>query len=431
MATPSDTWLRFLKLALLVPLLAFGLEAAVEPKRGAASDQAEVEFFTQVAREAQPAVAAMVGLPQGDPVQVTMMTRQELEQFLIDTIELEYPEGGLVKFGRCSAEIGLLPRGYDLASGMIDLVREQAGAVYDPYSKSLKGLLDLPPALKALPVQKLIVSHELCHALEDRVIDIAARSRRASDDVDYSYALRSTIEGIATVVMLAYSQNLPLDKLPDARAVMRGSFIQKERDPNQKTLADSPLYLRETLFSPYAEGSAFAQAWLKANPDLKLGAMLERMPVSAEQVLHFEKYVEGDEPTAVDVEGLEDLMPEGWSRFRVDTYGEFDLRLLFESHEVTRDRAADLASGWDGLRLVAFEDSSERLALVGASVWDTEADAAEFSEGFSQVLSELHSPGEFRVACMGRWVDFVVGPVSDEAASQLLAAVARKNRVSD
>jgi hypothetical protein len=431
MATPSKAWLRFLKLAFLMPLLAFGLEAAVEPTRGTASDQAEVELFKQVAREAQPAVAAMVGLPQGDPVQVTMMTRQELEQFLVATIELEYPEGALAKFGRCSAEIGLLPRDYDLAEGMIDLVREQAGAVYDPYSKSLKGLLDLPPALKAVPVQKLIVSHELCHALEDRVIDIAARSRLTSDNVDYSYALRSTIEGIATVVMLAYSQNLPLDKTPDARAVMRGSFIQREKDPSLRALAGSPPYLRETLFSPYAEGGAFAQAWLKANPDLKLGAMLERMPVSAEQVLHFDKYVEGDEPTAVDVSGLEDVMPEGWSWFHANTFGEFDLRMLFESHEVTRDRAADLASGWDGLRLVAFEDSSERVALVGASVWDTEADAVEFSEGFSQVLSAVHSPGEFRVVIRGRWVDFVVGPVPDGAASRILAAVARKNVVSD
>ena len=103
------------------------------------TDDEEAGLFRQVAREAQPAVAAMVGLPEGDPVDVTMMTRQDLEAFLISTVQIEYPDGELTTLGRCCAEVGLLPRGYDLTEGTIDLIREEAGAVYDPYSKSSAG----------------------------------------------------------------------------------------------------------------------------------------------------------------------------------------------------------------------------------------------------------------------------------------------------
>jgi hypothetical protein len=310
---------------------------------------------------------------------------------------------------------------------MIDLIGEQAGAIYDPYSKTLKGLLGLPASLRTPPGQRMILSHELCHALQDRVIDIAARSRSALDNTDYSYALRSTIEGMATVVMLASYQGLQPAQVHDARATMRASFAQKEGNPAMKAFAQAPRYLRESLLSPYAEGSAFAQAWLGAHPDLKMGAMLEAMPVSAEQVLHFEKYVEGDLPTAVDLSGLAASLPAGWRRFYANTFGEFDLLVLFDDSEATSEHAQDLASGWDGLRVEAYEDSSGQAALVGASAWDTEADAAEFEEGFSKVLAGVHPAGDFKVARRGNRVDFVVGPLGEEATSRMLAALAEAN----
>ena len=253
------------------------------------------------------------------------------------------------------------------------------------------------------------MSHEFRHALEDRVIDIPAQSRLALDNIDYSYAIRATIEGMATVVMLAYFQGLSIDKVPDARAFMRAGFSQRESDPSSTALARSPRYLRETLFSPYAEGSAFAQAWLTANQGLRLGALLEKMPVSSEQVLHFEKYAEGDQPTPIDVAAV-GVMPGGWNRLYADTFGEFDLRCSLRS---TRRRGtaprfwpqAGTASGSRRLRI-----PPGRVALVGASVWDTEADAAEFGEGFSQAVSGLHPAGEFKVVGKGKWVDFVLRP---------------------
>ena len=187
-----------------------------------------------------------------------------------------------------------------------------------------------------------------------------------------------------------------------------------------KVLGGSPRYLRETLISPYAEGGAFAQAWLRANPGLKLGGLLERMPVSSEQVLHFEKYLNWDAPTSIDLSAAGNVVPTGWSPFFANTLGEFDLLLLFQTCEGTSGSAGDMASGWDGFRFEAYVDSTQEILLVGSSVWDSDEDAAEFCDGFSRVLGSIHDPREFSVVRNGPCVSFVIGRVDDRARARIL-----------
>lgn len=392
----------------------------------AAESEPGLDQFARLCRQTLPDVAEMVGLPVGDTVRIEMMSRAELADFMLRMVDIEYPEDELVKRSRCFWEIGLVPEGYDLEQGFVDLLAEQAGAAYDPHTKSLRGLTDLPSFLMNAQTQKLIASHELCHALQDRVIDIAAQARACLADLDREYALRATIEGMATVVMLAYSQGLSTDQVPEARAVMRAGFAQNRNNPGMKSLASSPEYLRESLFSPYADGAAFAQAWLRANPDSRLGAMLERMPMTSEQVLHFERYLEGDGPTPVDLSAIEAELPDGWSPFHANTLGEFDLRLLFENFEETRAVAADAAAGWDGLWYKAYTDPGGDLLLAACSVWDTESDAREFGDQLAKVLAR-HRPNRSGLVCEGRTVGFVVGPTEERLRNDILAALTRAN----
>ena len=383
--------------------------------------------FESVRDEALPAVAAMTGLSYRDPMKADMMTRSEVADFVRRTVALEYPNDELGKRSRCLAEIGLLPGGFDLTEGMIDLVGEQAGAIYDPHTKTLLGISDLPPYLQAPTTQKLIVSHEVCHALQDLVIDIVARSRETVSDIDGEYALRSVIEGMATVVMLAYCQDLPIEQTPDVRATMRGGFSQNQKNPGMKALAASPVYLRESLISPYAEGGAFAQAWLKVNPGVKIGAMLARMPATSEQVLHFDKYVEPDKPTLIDLSLVSSVLPEGWAFFYTNTLGEFDLRVLFDLREETRAVADQAAAGWDGLRFEAYTDSLDRLLLVGSSVWDSETDAEEFSVALQKTFTAVREAEDGIVAQSGTTVCFALGPAEREIKARLVEALSKSD----
>ena len=402
-----------------------GVEVVSSDDEEAARKQAKpgLEQLRQLAVETQPRVAEMTGLPSGDPIAVDIMTRAELSEYVKKTIDLEYPNHDLQKRGMCLSEIGLLPPGYDLEQGMMMLVAEQAGAIYDPHTKCLRGISDLPPEMKNLATQRLIVSHEICHALQDRVIDIIAQSEVCLSDLDREYAVRATIEGMATVLMLAYSQGLALDQVPDARSVMRASFAYSESNPGMKVLASSPAYLKESLLSPYADGAAFTQAWQTANPGVALGSMLERMPLTSEQALHFDKYAGQDRPEAIDLAAVGPALPEGWSLFYANTLGEFDLRMLFEAHEATRGGAAAAAQGWDGLKFEAYSDAGGTLLVVGRSAWDSEADAREFAESFERAAGG-GAPNRLSIAREGSTVSFAVG--ADAAIrDRVLAALGR------
>ena len=418
MSEPRRSQTQFVIIGTIALAVACILQAAATPDR-----EEEVQRFVRLSEEAQPAVAALTGLPPGEPVKVNMMTRKEMGEFLRTTVRIEYPNDDLYKFSLCLAEIGLVPPGYDLTKGLVDLIAEQAGAVYDPHAKTLNGLVDLPRSMKSLPVQKYIIAHELCHALQDREIDIVAQSEVALKNNDYSYALRSVIEGMASLVMLAYSQNLSLEQVPDVRTIMRANFSRNERNPGMKALASSPRYLRESLIGPYAEGGAFAQAWLEANSGLSLGAMLVKMPVSSEQVLHFEKYVEGDLPTPIDLSAAAALMPSEWKLFYANTLGEFDLRVLFEIYQVTEAHATDIASGWDGLKFEAYTDPDSEMVLLGSSVWDTEEDAVEFDNGFAMVLAAIRDSSEFRLVQHGTRVNFVVCRIDENTREGILGVL--------
>lgn len=371
--------------------------------------EAELKAFEAYVDEALPVVAEMTGIDEADPVPVVMLTRSEVRDYLIETIDREYPEGELVKRGQCLAALGLIPEGYDLEAGIIELITEEAGAFYDPRTDDMKGIADLHPMLKAPQMQKMIISHELTHALQDRVVDLSALYLDSLSDMDREYCIRVVIEGMASNVMLPYMNDLTLDESPDVQAFMRAGFDMKYSGSGGGAMGRSPLYVRESLLSPYAEGGGFVQTWLGKNPDKKLKDLLLDIPSTSEQVMHYEKLEEGDEATPIAPSHLASVAPESWDLFYANTLGEFDILMLFKSHEDTERFAEELASGWDGCRWQAYWNEDDELIILGLSVWDSKEDARDFAVGFERVLAEIWDHGEYEVDRDNARVSFVLG----------------------
>lgn len=364
-------------------------------------------FQAQVAT-ALPRVASLTGVQKLEPVKVDLLTREQLGTFFQKNLRIEYPNDELKKRGQCFAQIGLLPRGYDLESGFVTLLNQQAGAVYDLRSKTLIGLRDLPSERNRSVNNEMILSHELTHALQDRVIDLARESEVALKNIDYEYALRAVLEGMASSVMIAYAQNLRYCDLPDLR-----SFWRSQSEASARMLGDAPTYVTEYLMSPFAEGGAFIQAWQKRNPDRTLSDLLKDIPASSEQVLHFEKYAGKDQPTNIDLGNAHNILPGNLTPFYANTLGEFDLLVLFHIHKETQSNAGALANGWDGCKFEAYEDEKGRLIVLGSSAWDSQKDAEEFYEGFAKVLAASRSAKDYEVAQNRERVNFVIGATNE------------------
>ncbi len=381
------------------------------------SDKVEAlrEFQNQV-DTMLPEVASLTGVLKHEPVAAELLTKEELGTFLEKNMKIEYADAELKKRGRCFAAIGLLPEGYDLEQGFMTLLKQQAGAVYDLRSKILIGVSDLPSEQRRSVNDKMILSHELTHALQDRVMDIARESGIALKNIDYEYALRAVLEGMASSVMIAYAQNLPYNKLPDLQRFWRSQLSQV---PGGR-LGGSPRYLTEYLMSPYAEGGAFVQSWQRKNPDRMLSDLLQKIPASSEQVLHFEKYAEGDTPAAIDLSRAHKILPAHWKLSYANILGEFDLLVLFQVHEETQRNAAALAAGWGGCAFEAYEIEDGALVLLGASVWDAEKDAEEFCEGFSTVLEQSRPADDYEVVRRGTHAGFVIGSSNSALRTEIL-----------
>ena len=146
-----------------------------------------------------------------------------------------------------------------------------------------------------------------------------------------------------------------------------------------KAMRDAPPVLAETLIFPYARGVVFAAHLTNAGGWAALDRAYANPPLSTEQVLHPEKYLDGtkaDPPTSVD---LGELKPgDDWKEVTRDVMGELVTGIMLRGYG---GRSA--AAGWDGDAAVVFEGADDKLGLVWLSTWDTEQDAREFARGYA------------------------------------------------
>ena len=113
-----------------------------------------------------------------------------------------------------------------------------------------------------------------------------------------------------------------------------------------------------------------------------VNAAYRDLPQSTEQILHPERYVGGDQPVEVRVEGLAHVLGAGYRLVWQRTLGEFYLREMLRV-TVPTETAEAAAAGWGGDRYrIYFKDSTGETVLLYRVVWDSTQDADEFAAAF-------------------------------------------------
>ena len=221
------------------------------------------------------------------------------------------------------------------------------------------------------PLERTYV-HEYVHHLQEANFDIRAKiDAAAGKNIDAVRALEAVVEGSASIAAFIYINQF---------------MAPEERDSSQPEL---PAVVREALdVTPYAairmfafpfvEGVDFAvnlyqegEGW-----DLVNGA-LEQPPVSTEQILHSEKYIEGEIPISVEIPELGWILGEDWEHVRTNRLGEFFIRAWLET-DFSPVEAATASTGWGGDAYSLFRGPDGQGLLVLLVVWDSIQDANEF-----------------------------------------------------
>ena len=322
-------------------------------------------------RAVEAAVAELRGLRFERSVPVTVESPDTLAKRLVRVLSDETDEAKLRRQGRAMELLGELPAGADLPRLMARVQAESVLGFYLP-GRPPKGRLFVRSTRGLDPYARVILAHELTHAVTDQRYDLTRADRLAAANTreDELAAYSGLVEGDATLLMQRYL----VERLTPAEQASAGLAAAADRTPQRDA---APAVIREALLFPYTEGLAFVRVLYQQGGWAAVDRAYRDPPASTEQLLHPERYLgDRDRPQAVAVPDLSGRLGSGWRPSAELSFGELDARLLLQG-ELATTTAQTAAAGWDGGRLRTFQQG-RRTALVLRTVWDSSAEATQF-----------------------------------------------------
>jgi hypothetical protein len=375
--------------ALLLVLTSPVTFAQEEPDRTDSIAQEELEAFTT---EILAEIEALRGKRFLRKVSVSVADKEEFLRYAVERLNKSSTPEEIASEETIAKMMGLIPVEMNLLDTYLELVESQVGGFYDPESESFCLMESFTG-----PLAKVILAHELTHALDDQLYDIDGTDERFADNADRQLAFHGVVEGSGTAVMNTWAVN----HMSEFRGVDLSAAT---------TIAgaeDTPPFLWRPLMAVYLRGSMFLNRTTSMFKGMQMPEhgdfhlSFTEPPRSTEQLLHPEKYWNPktiDEPIDIrfDVEGLQ----EGWEVIQEDTLGELTLACFVEEPDdrggmptnqlamMSMKYTFAASKGWGGDRYLLLGRGDARI-LVFETRWDTADDAREFDAALEDLDSHL------------------------------------------
>lgn len=327
-------------------------------------------------------LAAIRGLPPpGLPPPLVIQSREERHRFVVSEYGRKFSPARLDAERRALVAWGLAPADFDLAAFYADLYAEQAAAYYDPSAKRMILANWLTPEMR-----RDALTHELVHALQDRLVDLDRFLAGRPGHADESVARQALVEGEAVALtheLCLRREGRDLTSLPDVAALQRAI----RASATGPVLARAPRYVRTMLTFPYASGLGFVHVFRQRRAWAALSTVYQDPPRSSAQILHPERYLDRrEDPVAVTLPDLAALLPPGATKVIENELGEIGLG------EVLRQFSGDAADapGWRGDRYALWNVTAGNSLLVAVTAWDGDDAAAAFARAYAGVVATKH-----------------------------------------
>lgn len=323
-------------------------------------------------------VEQLRGFDFTEPVVAEPVTQQDIADGYAAYLDLAFPEDFYARRSLAWQTIGVIPEDSGIRDAMLEYGSTQVIGYYDTLTGELKFIGEEDPS----PLDRITLAHELTHAIDDQRFGLERIDQLGADCRDEELeASIGLVEGNATFFMYRWAQSfLTTDEQVE---------VGVEAAAQQPPPSDIPPFIDATQLWPYTAGLQFIATLERRGGLDAVDAAFEAPPVSTEQVIHPERYP-NDVPMPVDVPDLASELGDGWEDLDVQGVGEMwldqALRLRLDGTE--SDAAA---AGWDGGIYRAWSHG-DAVALVLATAWDTEADAAEFAEAMGSWIAASGQP---------------------------------------
>jgi hypothetical protein len=334
------------------------LRTALAAAQQTAADAKNAVRRTQIERD----TAAIRGLSFTSPVDYEVLDKAGIRQVVAGKLSEIYTDQEIRDMATGLSAFGLLPPNFPLKQTYIDLLGEQIAAFYDQHQHKLFMFRD---ASLENSQNRIILSHELTHALQDQNFGLLKMPLEIKTNDDEAAAASALIEGDATLEMTQYMQkDLSWQSLADT--------VTYSATQSMEQIRKAPRYLRQMLVFPYVQGQQFCAAVYARGGFPALNAVYADPPSSTAQILHPEKYFKETRENPIPVD-FPDTTFRGQKPLANNVLGEMGCRILFA--QADPEHADAIAAGWRGDRYLVFDNGK---VLVWKVVWaskDAQTDA--------------------------------------------------------
>jgi hypothetical protein len=364
---------RIFSFVVLILLLAAAVPAQT------VTAEAEKQIFEEIGSIVAD-LSEITGLRPSKPVRHDLIGRDQVKQFVEQRIKEEVKPEEIRAEELTLKKFGYVPEDFDLRRTTVELLAEQAAALYD-YRKKRLYVLDS----NSSTMQQVALVHELAHALADQHFNLARFISRAGENDDGAMARMAVMEGQATWLMSEYLARRMGMSLRTSPSIAQFMSAQAGASGGQFPVFDqAPLYIRETLLFPYTKGMLFQHVVIEKEGNAGFASVFSRPPVSTQQILHPERYFTEAKPTEPP---LAKLASQGDYRVLMGgSIGELDHAILLK--QFAGPQVADeIAPLWKGgsYRLLEHK-SNQRTVLLYSSEWADSEAAGKFFDLYREVL---------------------------------------------
>jgi hypothetical protein len=361
--------------------LAFGAAAqkSSPPASVPPPASAQSEEFLQAADEVLAEMSKLISLPILSPLKKSMRSREEIRAYLLRKMKEDKDADKRYADQKTMEKFGLLPKDYPLDQVLVKVLTEQIAGLYDPDSQEFFIADWTSPA-----DERSVMSHELTHALQDQHFHIDKWTDAAKPNDDGELARDAVLEGSAMAAMLDYELG-GKGSIRDLGDFDPG-LLMGDMDSSPE-LSKAPKVLQDELLFPYIAGIRFTQHLLKAGngwPDFY--KVFDKPPVSTQQIMHPDLYLQGVVPAKIDLPATKGVVPSEWKKLDENDMGEFGVLEILKQF-LSKDRSEALASAWAGDRYAIFENPKNKRTLLEFRIHlASDAGAARFFGGYSEIL---------------------------------------------
>lgn len=378
--------------------------------------------LAEALRGIESQVVELRGINLQEAVTHTMISPDELQEIVVTDFFAEYTDQDAQRDVLILSALGLLPENFDLKGLYEALYSEQIAGFYDDEIKEIYVVSG--SAFGGL--EKMTYAHEFTHVLQDQAYRLSdgleLNEEACEEDSEKCAATQALIEGDATKTELLWFEEYASGQ--DYLDVVKS--INLFEAPIYDT---APPFLQADLYFPYEKGLAFVEHLYEQGGFGAVDGAYQNLPLSTEQILHPERYP-ADVPQSVSLPDLSDLLGEDWELFDQNVMGEWYFYLILtnayqESHRIPERVAEEAAAGWGGDSYAFYlNEDDQSVVFVMESVWDSEKDADEFAEAFSDYANLRWQDSDTRISGYPSWTGENVSVVFLQEGSRTLWVMA-------